>query len=367
MNRQWIWIGSASLLAGLLAERAGLPAAWLIGPMLATLVLSLARPVREAVPPIAHLAAQAVIGIALSASFEASSLITVADYWPVVLATVGFVLLLSLATGMVLAWITNLDPATAFLGTIPGGASGMVAMSDELHADPPLVAFMQYARLIMVGFSASLLARFVLTPAGQAAMPHAAELAGYHANGLVINWPVEYALTAAAAVIGAWAGLRFGLPAGALVGPVILGVGLGIFGIPHGVWPPGVLPAAYALIGIWTGSRFDVASIRRLGRLAPMIIAFVLLLMACCALLGWGLALATGIDPLSAYLATTPGGIDAVTVAALDTGANTALILPVQMIRLVVMVLAGPLLVRWLTRRHQAGGQKRLDRSKTDA
>jgi membrane AbrB-like protein len=353
MNRQQIEIVVASLLAGLLAERVGLPAAWLIGPMLAALLLSIKRPVREAVPPLAYLAAQAVVGMALSASFEASSLAIVAHYWPVVLAAVGSVLLLSLATGLLLAWVSHLDRATAFLGTIPGGAPGMVAMSDDLHAEAPLVAFMQYARLILVGLSASLLARFVLAPAGMSGIPGAAELAGDQVSGPVVNnWLLEYALTAGATMVGAWAGLRFSLPAGALVGPVIMGVGLGVLGIPHGIWPAGVLPVAYALIGIWVGSRFEPASLRRIGRLAPTIIGFILALMACCAVIGWGLALVTGTDLLSAYLATTPGGIDAVTVAALDTGADTAFILPVQMIRMMVMVLAGPLLVRWVTRRY---------------
>jgi uncharacterized membrane protein AbrB (regulator of aidB expression) len=73
--------------------------------------------------------------------------------------------------------------------------------------------------------------------------------------------------------------------------------------------------------------------------------------MAECALLGLVLMRITGLDLLSAYLATTPGGIDAVKIAALETGANIAVILPIQVLRVLVIMLAGPFLVRWLRRK----------------
>lgn len=353
MRTSWyaIAIAVASVPAGLLAEAVGLPAAWMIAPMVVALLVSLFRPVHGIIPPIAHVAAQAVIGVALSASFQPASLVALADEWLIVLATAGLVLVLSAVTGVLLARVSGLDAATASLGLIPGGASGMVAMSESVKADARVVAFMQYARLILVSLSASLLTRFVLTPAHvrTTTAPTPSEFAAA-GSPLFSVWWTAYALSAIVAVAGAWAGVRIRLPAGALVGPVILGILLAAFAIPHGAWPPGVLQAAYALIGLWVGIHFDLEAMRRIGRLAPVLLGFTLLLMAGCALLGWGLALATGIDPLSAYLATTPGGIDVVTITAIDLGADTSLILPVQMMRLLVMVIAGPALVRTVVR-----------------
>ncbi len=349
-SRYGIEIAIASVPAGLLAEALGLPAAWLIAPMIVALLVSLVRPVHGIIPPIAHLAAQAVIGVALSASFQPASLVALADESVIVLATAGVVLVLSAVTGVLLARVSGLDAATASLGLIPGGASGMVAMSESVKADARVVAFMQYARLILVSLSASLLTRFVLTPARVQIATAAAPSESAAGLSLFSAGWMAYSLSAIVAVAGAWAGVRMRLPAGALVGPVILGVLLAAFAIPHGAWPPGVLQAAYALIGLWVGIHFDPEAMRRIGRLAPVLLGFTLVLMAGCALLGWGLALATGIDPLSAYLATTPGGIDVVTITAIDLGANTSLILPVQMMRLLVMVIVGPALVRSVVR-----------------
>ena len=233
-------------------------------------------------------------------------------------------------------------------------------MSDELGANTPLVACMQYTRLCLVAVSASLLARFVLgTPTGEhAAQASAAGVVHAQGNQVFMQW-ASYGRTALIAVLGAWAGLWLRLPAGALVGPVLVGVLAGVVGVEHGQWPPGVLPTANAIIGLGVGARGDRAALKQAGRSLLPIIGSILLLMVGCALIGWTWVLIVNVDPLSAYLATTPGGIDAVTIAALDTDAAIAVILPVPKLRLLVMVLAGPWVVRWLHRRVSAIDVKR--------
>ena len=67
--------------------------------------------------------------------------------------------------------------------------------------------------------------------------------------------------------------------------------------------------------------------------------------------LSWALSLLTHTTLLNAYLATTPGGINAVLVTAFAAGANTSLVFGIQGLRLVLMVLAAPPLVAWLLRR----------------
>ena len=54
------------------------------------------------------------------------------------------------------------------------------------------------------------------------------------------------------------------------------------------------------------------------------------------------------ISLLDAYLATTPGGLYAVLAAAFGTGADTTFVIAVQTLRLFVMILLAPLVVRWV-------------------
>jgi hypothetical protein len=165
---------------------------------------------------------------------------------------------------------------------------------------------------------------------------------------LLVQGTVQtYVVTVLVAVLGAWAGTRLRLPAGALLGPLILGVALAELGVVQLAWPPGVPQAAYLVLGLWVGLLFDGASVRRAGRLFPFVLASAVGLVLACAALGWALAALTGIDGMTAYLATTPGGIESVAIVALGTGADAPLVLAVQMLRLLAVVFAGSLLGRW--------------------
>ena len=337
----WVLLAAGSVLAGLLAQIAGLPAGWLVGPMLVAIALALAWPEHPTVPRWGRVASLAVVGGVLAAAFRPSVLPLIAANWFPVCLVVGGTLLLSLAVGMLLARIARLDRRTAALGTLPGAASGMLAMSDPLGADPRLVAVMQYTRVVVVVFSAALVTRFGLVPG---AAPHEISTQGVTTSQ---GTALAYALTALVAALGAWLGTRLRLPAGALLGPLILGVGLEQLGVARLAWPPGVPQAAFLVLGLWVGLLFDRASIKRAGRLFPFVLASAAGLVVACAGLGWALTALTNIDGLTAYLATTPGGIDSVAIMALGSGASAPLVLAVQTLRLFAVVLAGALLGRW--------------------
>ena len=250
---------------------------------------------------------------------------------------------------MLLSSLAHLDRKTAALGTLPGAASGMLAMSDPLGADARLVALMQYTRVVMVVVSATLVSRFGLVP-GTTPQPtsgQSLQAASQGADLLVQGTMLSYCLTVIVAALGAWVGARLRLPAGALLGPLILGVTLEEIGVLQLLWPPGMPQGAYLVLGLWVGLLFDGASVKRAGRLLPFVLTSALGLVVACAALGWALAALTGIDGMTAYLATTPGGIDSVSIMALGSGADAALVLAVQMLRLLAVVLAGSLLGRW--------------------
>jgi membrane AbrB-like protein len=223
----------------------------------------------------------------------------------------------------------------------------MLAMSDPLGADARLVALMQYTRVVVVVVTATLVGRLMTGAAPQPASGQGLQSSPEGMDPLVQGTVQTYAVTVLVAVLGAWAGTRLRLPAGALLGPLILGVALAELGVVHLAWPPGVPQAAYLVLGLWVGLLFDGASVKRAGRLFPFVLASAVGLVLACAALGWTLAALTGIDGMTAYLATTPGGIDSVAIVALGTGADAPLVLAVQMLRLLAVVFAGSLLGRW--------------------
>ena len=343
----WMVLGVGSLLAGLFAQSAGLPAGWLVGPMLVALALALVWKEHPTVPRWGRIASLAVVGGMLAATFRPSVIPLVAGHWLPVTLVVGGTLLLSLGAGLLLSGLVRIDRKTAALGALPGAASGMLAMSDPLGADARLVALMQYTRVVVVVVTATLVGRLVAGAAPQPISSQGLKAAPGGMDLLVQGTVPTYAATVLVAVLGAWAGTRLRLPAGALLGPLILGVALAELGMVHPAWPPGVPQAAYLVLGLWVGLLFDGASVKRAGRLFPFVLASAVGLVLACAALGWALAALTGIDGMTAYLATTPGGIDSVAIVALGTGADAPLVLAVQMLRLLAVVFAGSLLGRW--------------------
>jgi uncharacterized protein len=344
----WVVLGAGSSLAGLVAQLVGLPAGWLVGPMLVALVLALVWEKHPTVPPWGRTASLAVVGGVLASAFGPSVLPLLSRHWLAVTLVVLGTLVLSLGAGLLLSVSFRLDRKTAVLGSLPGAASGMLAMSDPLGADPRLVALMQYTRVVVVVVSATLVGRLGLVPgtASPTTSGQGLQTAAAAQNLLVHGVPMTYLLTALIAVLGAWGGTRLGLPAGALLGSLLLGIALEELGVLHLTWPPGVPQAAYLVLGLWVGLLFDVDSVKRAGRLLPVVLISAVGLVVACSALGWALAALTGIDGITAYLATTPGGIDSVAIVALGSGADAPLVLAVQMLRLLAVILAGALLGR---------------------
>jgi membrane AbrB-like protein len=315
--------------------------------MLVALTLALVWEKHPSVPRWGRIVSLAVVGGVLASAFRPSVLPLISRHWlPVSLVVCG-TLLLSLGAGLLLSSLVRIDRKTAALGALPGAASGMLAMSDPLGADARLVALMQYTRVVVVVVTATFVGRLTTGAAPQPASGQGLRAVSEGVDLLVQGTVQTYAVTVLVAVLGAWAGTRLRLPAGALLGPLILGVALAELGVVQLAWPPGVPQAAYLVLGLWVGLLFDGASVKQAGRLLPFVLASTVGLVLACAALGWALAELTGLDAMTAYLATTPGGIDSVAIVALGTGADAPLVLAVQMLRLLAVVFAGSLLGRW--------------------
>ena len=155
---------------------------------------------------------QVVIGVALGAQLTSGTLRAVAGDWlPITVITVA-TLLISLAAGLLLSRATGLDRPTALLGLIAGGASGIVAMADELGADARLVAFMQYLRVLIVVITAPLVATVLFGAGGDALAP------GAGGAGLA----ADLAFTAGCGVAGLLIARRAPITAGSLLVPLVI-------------------------------------------------------------------------------------------------------------------------------------------------
>jgi len=78
----------------------------------------------------------------------------------------------------------------------------------------------------------------------------------------------------------------------------------------------------------------------------------IVVLIAVCASFGGLLVVFAGIDPLTAYLATSPGGADSIAIIAASTKTDMPFIMAMQVARFLLVLVAGPRLARVLSRSH---------------
>jgi membrane AbrB-like protein len=274
----------------------------------------------------------------IGALVQPSTLVRIADDWPsVLLVTIG-TLLISIAAGRLLALHRDVSPVTGAFALVAGGASGIVALARELGADDRVVTVVQYLRvlLVLLAMPVALKVFFDTDGAAAAATPDQAT-----------RWLPDLSFVLLAVVAGLLLQRLVAAPAMALLGPMAVAVALSASGVLGDVSVPSALEnLGYALIGVRVGLRFTRASLRSIARLLPLATALIVLVIVACAALGVLLSEVTGVDRLTAYLATTPGGLFAVLATAADSGSDVTYVLAVQVIRVFVMLLVAPLLGR---------------------
>jgi membrane AbrB-like protein len=341
--RQWGVLAAGSVLIALLLETFGLPAALLLGPMAAGIALATNGGTIR-VPKLPALAAQAIVGCLVARSITPDIVMAFWKDWPLLLGVV----LVIVATGSVLGWAMGryevMPGTTAVWGTAPGAASVMMVLAGDFGADPRLVAFMQYMRVVCVCGLASVVGRLWVGPAAAAAA--APEIVWFPAVA-----PGDVAATAAIVGAGIAAGVVLRISGAPLLFPMILGALLEAGGVAHMTLPPWLLALSYAFLGWSVGLGFTRAILAHARRALPQVLLAILVMVTVSGVLAVILVQAAGIDPLTAYLATSPGGMDTVAVIAASSPVDLSFVMALQTVRFVIVLFTGPPLARFIAHR----------------
>ena len=336
---QWgvLLVLSAVMVA--LLQWARLPAALLLGPMIAGILLETGGGTVR-VPGLPYSFAQAVIGCMIARVLTPQILSTFLAHWVLLLGVMLTIVAASCALGGVISRLGLMPDTTAIWGLLPGAAPVMMLMADAFGADGRLVAFMQYLRVVFVAIIASVVARVWVH-----ASPNAAPVVWFPS----VDWPafLETLILIAASI---FIGRKSKIPAGVLLVPMVLGSVLHVTGLMVIELPRWFLALSYALLGWNTGLRFTRKILAHAARTLPQTILAIVLLIGFCGGLGWLLVEAVGIDPLTAYLATSPGGVDSVAIIAASSKVNLPFVMAMQTVRFLIVIVIGPPLSRWTAR-----------------
>jgi len=348
--RFWLAVAVLLAVAATALSILGVPSAFLFAGVFAGGVCALCSSTPRRLPASADRLAFGIVGVVAGSMLDRSVLEFAIDQPLATLGSTAATLAITIVVGQLLRVSPHVDGTTATFASIAGGASGLTALAREVHADDAVVVSFQYLRVLVV----------VLT------VPVVAPLLGGHQGD-----------AGAATGSGGWSGLPFtvtaliaglalarvfAFTASRLVFPLVLAAGLAASGwLPSTEVPGPVQAFGFATIGLMVGLQLSRSTLRRIASLLPL--AFIMLAVSSvgCALVGMALAHTTGVSMLSGYLATTPGGLPAVTAVAVDSGENVGLVLTCQIIRLFMALLLGSIAVAYITRRGRAGATAALE------
>ncbi|TPW34119.1 AbrB family transcriptional regulator [Oecophyllibacter saccharovorans] len=314
-----------------------LAAGLMLGPMIAGIIVA-TRNRGVTIPRPWFAMAQAVLGCMVVGSLNLGILHDIVDHWALMGFSVFSVILVSFGIGALLAWLGVMPGTTALWGSSPGGASTMMLICGSFGADPRLAAFMLYFRVILVAISTSLVAWLV---AGPARAPYLPPMPSGNIGA-----------TLALIAVSTFLGLRIRIPAAPLLIALFLGGIAQLSGFFSVTTPQWIRVPAYLIIGWSIGLRFTSDVLKQALHSLPAVFLSSLVIVGGCALLAWPVARLAHIDLLSAYLATSPGGLDAIIIISASVHVALPFIIAMQTARMLAVLFLGPLLAkplgRWL-------------------
>ncbi len=334
---RWLALSLCAAVAGQALHAVEVPAGLFLGPMLVAIVFGVCGAGLRLHRNVFRFG-QGCVGLLVAHTMTWSVLVSLASSWHIMLLATIVTVCLSALVGLGTVRFGGIPGNTAAWGTAPGAASAMVAMAEDYGADSRLVATMQYVRVVCVVMVGALVSHLLGATTG---------MSQALANAPVMN-PADLALGIGVIVVGVAAGAF--LPAGALLVPLLLGAALQLSGVLTITLPSELLAFGYGAIGCYIGLRFDRETLRYVWRRLPsMIIGALVLIMLCAGLAGL-LAALTGTDFLSMYLATSPGGLDAMAIIAAETHSDVGLVLAMQTLRLFGVILTGAFFAKQIIR-----------------
>ncbi|MBF6327038.1 AbrB family transcriptional regulator [Nocardia transvalensis] len=348
----WVLLLGAVLALAEVLDRVRFPAPQMILAIVVGAGLALTGRLPAPLPRQVSVGVQAMLGVLMGSYLEVSLLGSIGLALLPVLAITAATLVVSVLVALVFARCTKVALPTATLGLLAGGSAAVVSCADDMDADPRQVAFMQYLRVMLVAVSAPAVAALL---DGGSHTEKVATVASKVTDDSLPHWMLvgrgDQIAGLCTAIVLCLIGIRLGrllrIPSPTLIGPMLLTAVLTALGLSHGYAPTNLFKELlFVMIGFDVGTRFTRAVVAEMARMIPGMTIAIGALSVAVAALAYLLSLFVDLELSDLYLATTPGGINAVLAAAEGMGANMPLITSVQSVRLLFMVAMLPVMGR---------------------
>jgi membrane AbrB-like protein len=335
----WLWTLALGTAGGWLFMVAGLPLPWMLGAVTVTTLAAVAG-LRVAVEDRFRWGMVSILGVMLGAAFQPGIWADMATWWPSMLGLLVFVALSMLAVAAYFRRVARYDPPTAYFSAAPGGINYMAELGREMGGDDRAIALNHALRIFLVVLCIPTAFTLLLgyeRPAGVGAGPGAA--------GLGIP-PSDLAWLIGCAVAGSLLARLLRVPAGPLLGPMVVSA------LVHGLgWtashPPALLvAAAQVVVGCGIGTRFSGVPARAVGRALVVALGATAVLLVVTVGCAGALSLLTDLPTPELILAYAPGGVVEMSLVSLAMDLDVAFVSTHHIVRIMLVIALAPVVVR---------------------
>lgn len=279
-NLAHVGMFAAAVAGGSVAYLIGIPMPFLIGGVIgsAIFVVSYEQSGRQLgkLPPYLRPAAIAATGAMIGSKVTPGLLSVLPAFWISAVAILPFVLLAHAGSYAMLRYVGRYNVTDAYFAAMPGGLVEALLLGEKAGADTRVLTVQHFIRVLSVVVVVPLLFYLVTGEVvGSAAGTDdpAAESAQY---GLI-----DIALILILAVTGLILGRKLRLPAGHLMGPLILAVIVSLSGLADIAVPEWLLHSAQLIVGTTLGAQFsgiNRSMLRQCFKMGVMTVTYMLVL-----------------------------------------------------------------------------------------
>lgn len=322
------------IVGGYLFYRLRLPLPWMLGPMVFCTVAALTK-LPVAAPPVIRPPMSVVIGVMLGSGFKPEVIWQLPNWLPTLLGLVAFMAIAGGACVYYFRRFGGFDPVTAFFAGMPGGLVEMVTLGEEKGGDARVIALIHSARVLLVVMTLPFLVQWM----------GGVSVVGNRASGISIvdTTPAAWMWILVSGFLGVLVGRWLRLPAGQLLGPMVVSALVHLAGLTGTQPPVELVNLAQLVLGVTIGCRFVGTAPATILRVLTLSLGSTVILLT----LTFGFAALVarlsvhGVIPL--VLAYSPGGLAEMSLIALALQTEVAFVAAHHMVRIfLVMVCAGP-------------------------
>lgn len=343
--RTWWATPLVGITGALLASALNWPLPWIIGSMLAVIIVRCSGWTIAEIPN-GRKSGQWLIATSIGLHFTQAVVHEIAAHFALMLAAAFTTLLLALA-GIAFMQRRGMDLTTAYFAFMPANFAEMIQLGMRYKANVSQIAAAHSVRLVVIVLSVPP-AMFLLMEVAPGAV-HARPPTDWYWLGPMLAGGAAMALL--------WK--RLGLPNPWMFGPMALcAVVTAVFDL-HMALPVELSHYGQLMIGCALGSFFDREFFRRSPFFLLKVLAFTLSMIGATFLFAWGFAVLCDSALFTLALGMMPGSATEMylTAEALNLGAG--MVTAMQIMRLVVVMLcAEPLLKLWLRRQPRIEGER---------